>query len=67
MKSKVYHTMNSHQVSPNVLRKLRERLIDIASYSESEQKRIMALSDDDLVEDATQELRRLHWIIETTE
>ncbi len=55
-----------HQVTPEAIRKLRERLIAIASYSKSEQIRIMTLSDDDLLGDATQELQRLHWIIETT-
>lgn len=56
--------MNKHQVSPEVISELREVLVGqnsgSGSFWKKQQERIKGLSDDDLVVEATEELRRLH-------
>jgi len=56
--------MNKHQVSPEVISKLREVLLEQncgrGRYWKSQQEKINRLSDDDLIAEATEELSRLH-------
>jgi hypothetical protein len=56
--------VNKHQVSPEVISKLRETLLEQSNghgrFWKEAQDKIRQLSDDDLISEATEELRRLH-------
>lgn len=52
--------MNSHQVEPKALARLREVLVEQNVHYASEMKRIQRMSDSELVAYAAEELDRLY-------
>lgn len=52
--------MNMHQVSAENINLIREELVEQNSHFKSEQARIRRLSDDELLGEVLEELKRLH-------